>query len=165
MEAIIEELIDVIAEEIEAFNQLLVTLHDKQRAIVEGEIERLNTTVEHESKLAMETKSLEALRLDKSQKLAEQLEMESLNPKLSEIIEKVEKRYAQRLSEQRDLLRTLVKKIQVLNKSNQFLLDYSLKFIEESMAVLLSGAEPKNIYKKDGKMLKEMKNIVLDQSA
>ncbi len=165
MEAIIEELIDVIAEEIEAFNELLVTLHDKQRAIVEGEIEQLNTTVELETKLANETKSLEALRLNKSQKLAEQLEMDSLNPKLGEIIDQVEKKYAQRLSDQRNLLRTLVGKIQVLNKSNQFLLDYSLEFIEKSMAVLLSGTEPMSIYKKDGKMLKGLKNIVLDQSA
>ena len=163
MEAILEDLIAIISQEIEAFNQLLKTLHEKQRAIVEGEIEKLNSTVQDENQLAKETKSLEALRIERSQELALQLEMDNLNPKLSEIIAKVENKYAQRLQEQRDLLRSLVEKIQVLNQSNQFLLDYSLNFIEKSMELLLTANDKRNIYQRDGKILKGQKNIVVDQ--
>lgn len=152
MEDIVEELIEIIAREIEAFNGLLQTLHDKQRAIVEGEIERLNATVEDESRIASETRTLEAERVERSRKLAEHLEMENLNPKLSELIDKVEKRYAQRLREQRDLLRSLVERIQTMNKNNQFLLNHSLNFIEKSMELLLTSNAPLNLYKKDGKV-------------
>lgn len=155
MEHVIEELIAIIANEIDAFNELLKTLHDKQRAIVEGEISRLDKHVQNETRLAKETKNLEAERIERSKELAEELQIESLNPKLSEIIEKVEETYAQRLSEQRELLRSLVQKVRNLNQSNQFLLNYSLKFIEKNMEMLFGEDEAPNIYKKDGKLQKE----------
>ncbi|RMF66786.1 MAG: flagellar protein FlgN [Calditrichaeota bacterium] len=155
MDEIVEQLIEVISREIEAFQRLLQTLHQKQRAIVEGEIGRLNEHVQTESKLANETKTLEAERLRRTRELAQSLSMEDLNPKLSQIIQKVEKKYAQRLAEQRELLRGLAQKIQNLNKNNQFLLDYSLKFIEENMRLLLSSNDQFTVYKKDGKLQTE----------
>ena len=106
MESIIEDLIAIIAKEIETFNKLLKTLHEKQRAIVEGEIERLNDTVKIETAIAGETRTLEVERLERSRELAERLEMEKFDPKLSEIIDRVEEKYAQRLQKQRDLLRS-----------------------------------------------------------
>ncbi|MFQ5649060.1 MAG: flagellar protein FlgN [bacterium] len=163
MEAIVEELIEIIAKEIHAFSSLLEILHEKQRAIVEGEIERLNVSVENETELASETKSLESERIKRSRTLAKQLEMENLNPKLSEIIEKVEKRYAKRLQEQRELLRNLVERIQHMNKNNQFLLNHSLNFIEKSMEVLLTSSDPVKVYRKDGKLRKGLQKMnVLD---
>ncbi len=160
MEKIIEELITIISQEIDAFNRLLTTLHEKQRAIVEGEVARLNDSVRDESRLTSETQSLEAERLKRSQALAEELEMKNLNPKLSEIIVSVEKKYARRLQEQRDLLKSLIGKIQVLNKNNQFLLNYSLNFIEKSMELLLTGHDPARIYEKDGKMRQEVRKVI-----
>lgn len=165
METIIEELILIISNEIEAFNQLLKTLHEKQRAIVEGEIDRLKKHVQVESNIAQQTKSLEAERISRTKELAEMLALDNLNPRLSEIIEKVEEKYAQRLSEQRELLRSSVQKIQNLNKSNQFLLNYSLQFIEDSMRLLLSGNNKLTVYQKNGKVEQEMsKNKILDHS-
>lgn len=165
MEAIIEELVRIMAKEAEAFNQLLSTLHEKQRAIVEGEIEQLNKSVQDESKLARETKALEVERMARTRELAQKLELENLNPRLTEIIEKVEKRYAQRLREQRDLLRSLVEEIHTLNQSNQFLLNHSLKFIEKTMEILLNGSDKTALYKKDGKLQTSVKkNRVLDHS-
>ncbi len=165
MESIIEELIAIIAQEIETFNKLLNTLHDKQRAIVEGEIEQLNASVKAETAIASETKTLEEERLARARQLARTLEMEEVDPKLSEIIDKVEKKYAQRLDEQRDLLRALIEKVQVLNQNNQFLLDYSLNFIEKSMELLLTGGQKLPIYQKDGQVRKDLQKYkVLDQS-
>jgi len=163
MESIIEELIAIISREIEAFNKLLEALHSKQRAIVEGEIDRLNESVREEHALASQTKSLEVERLETARELAKELSLDNLNPKLTEIIAKVEQKYAQRLQEQRDLLRALIDKIQHLNKSNQFLLDYSLRFIEKSMELLLNGEEKASLYKADGKLSKELqKNKLVD---
>lgn len=165
MDAIIEDLISIIASEIEAFEQLLKTLYAKQKAIVEGQTERLNKYVHSENKLANKTKSIESDRLAKTKELAEKLALDDLNPRLTRIIEEVEGKYAERLQEQRDLLKSLVEKIQTLNKSNQFLLNYSLKFIENSMKILLGGNDKAPIYKKDGKLQNEVaKYKVLDQS-
>lgn len=165
MDAIVEDLISIIASEIEAFEQLLKTLHAKQRAIVEGQIERLNKYVQTENKLAHKTKSIEAERLEKTKELAKNLSLDDLNPRLSKIIEGVEGKYAQRLEEQRDLLTSLVEKIQTLNKSNQFLLNHSLKFIEQSIKILLGGNDKASIYQKDGKLQAKVgKFKVLDHS-
>ena len=165
MDPIVEDLISIIASEIEAFEQLLKTLHKKQRAIVEGQTERLNKYVESENKLANKTKSIETERLAKTKELAKNLSLDDLNPRLSKIIEEVEGTYAQRLREQRDLLKSLVEKIQTLNKSNQFLLNYSLKFIEKSMKILLGGNDKASIYQKDGKLQTRVgKYKVLDHS-
>lgn len=154
-----EELTAIIAREIEAFDKLLKTLHDKQRAIVEGEIDRLNSSVEEEGELASATKALEVERMDRSRKLAKKLSMENLNPKLSEIIERVEEKYAQRLRGQRDLLKSLIGKVQILNQNNQFLLNYSLNYIEKSMEILLTENKPANIYRKDGKVEKKVRKV------
>ena len=165
MDPIVEDLISIIASEIEAFEQLLKTLHKKQRAIVEGQTERLNKYVQSENKLANKTKSIETERLAKTKELAKNLSLDDLNPRLSKIIEEVEGTYAQRLREQRDLLKSLVEKIQTLNKSNQFLLNYSLKFIEKSMKILLGGSDKVSIYQKDGKLQERVgKYKVLDHS-
>jgi len=160
MNEIIEELIAVIAKEIEAFEELLKTLREKQRAIVEGEVQKLNNSVENEVRLARETKHLEVERIEQSQRIAEKLALENITPKLSEIIENVEHSYAQRLTEQRQLLRDRVSEIQILNKKNQYLLNYSLSFIEQTMDMLFAGNESKNIYKKDGKLKKEVKQVI-----
>ena len=165
MDPIVEDLISIIASEIEAFEQLLKTLHEKQRAIVEGQTERLNKYVQSENKLAYKTKSIETKRLAKTKELALNLSLDDLNPRLSKIIEEVEGKYAQRLEEQRDLLKSLVEKIQTLNKSNQFLLNYSLKFIEKSIKILLGGNDKASIYQKDGKLQTKVgKYEVLDHS-
>ncbi len=161
MEHIIEELIAIIAQEIDAFNELLKTLHQKQRAIVEGEIDRLNKSVQVENKIAGQTKSLEAERQERARELAEKLSLETVNPKLTEIIEKVEAKYALRLQEQRELLKSLVGKVQNLNENNQFLLDYSLKFIEKSMELLLNGEEKKKFYQANGKLDKKLQKSKL----
>lgn len=155
MEKIIEELIVIISKEIDAFNQLLKTLHGKQRAIVEGEIERLKKQIEAESEIVSQTKSLESQRILRTKELAQKLSINKLDPKLSEIIAKVEEKYAQRLAEQRNLLKSLIEQVRDLNKSNQFLLDYSLKFVEDTMRLLLSGNDKKNVYQKDGKLQEE----------
>ncbi len=152
MDAIIEDLISTIAGEIDAFEQLLKTLHEKQRAIVEGQTERLNKYVQSESKLVNKTKAIETERLAKTKELAKKLSLDDLNPRLSKIIEEVEGKYTERLGEQRDLLMSLVEKIQTLNKSNQFLLNYSLRFIEKSMKILLGGNDKASNYQEDGKL-------------
>jgi flagellar biosynthesis/type III secretory pathway chaperone len=165
MQAIIEELIVIMSKEIEAFNDLLGTLHLKQRAIVEGEVERLNQTVQDETKLARETKALEGERIERTRELAKKLHIKNANPRLTEIIEKVEEQYAHRLQEQRDLLRSLVEKIHNLNQGNQFLLNYSLKFVEKTMEILFNGNDKSSLYKKDGQLQKSMtKNRIFDHS-
>ncbi|HEX9654801.1 MAG TPA: flagellar export chaperone FlgN, partial [bacterium] len=116
-------------------------------------------------KLARETRALEEERVERTRALAKKLDIKNLNPRLSEIIQKVEKQYARRLQEQRDLLRSLVQKIHNLNQSNQFLLNYSLKFIEKTMEILLNGSDRASMYKKDGKLGKSLRRKrILDQS-
>ena len=118
-----------------------------------------------ENKLAHKSKSIEAERLEKTKELAKNLSLDDLNPRLSQIIEGVEGKYAQRLEEQRDLLTSLVEKIRTLNKSNQFLLNHSLKFIEQSIKILLGGNDKASIYHKDGKLQAKVgKFKVLDHS-
>lgn len=154
MEKIIEQLLLVISKEIDAFNQLLQTLHEKQRAIVEGAIDRLKDKIRAEDEIIRQTKELEAERCNRTQELAKELSLENLDPHLSDIIARVEEKYAQRLHEQRTLLMSLIGEIKHLNKSNQFLLNYSIQFVDNSMRLLLKGNETQSTYQKDGKLRK-----------
>jgi flagellar biosynthesis/type III secretory pathway chaperone len=167
MDDIIEDLIAIIQREIDAFDELLDTLREKQRAIVEGEVGRLNSSVRNETRVTSETRQLEAERIERSKELARELNLvgrAGVSPKLSEIIEVVEEKYAERLSEQRELLRSLIHKVQYVNKSNQFLLDYSIKFVEQNIELLLGAAEKgKTVYAKDGKVAHASKKKYLDR--
>lgn len=167
MDDIIEDLIAIIQREIDAFNELLETLREKQKAIVEGEVSRLNTSVQNETRVTSETKQIEAERIERSKELARELNLEGKGgaaPKLSEIIEVVEEKYAERLSEQREFLRSLIQRVQYVNKSNQFLLDHSIKFVEQNIELLIGTAEKgQGVYAKDGKVAFGSKRKYLDR--
>jgi len=165
MEEIIRELVQTVSKEIDAFNRLLSTLRNKQKAIVEGELEKLKNHVDDENKLITETKGLEADRISTTQALAEELSLSSATPKLTDIIDNVESKYAERLREQRDLLKSILGEIRDLNDNNQFLINYSLSFIENNMRMIMTGKEELPVYRKDGSKHPSVENPrMLDQT-
>ena len=84
------------------------------------------------------TRDLEMKRRDKSQAVSVHFQSAE-EMTLSQIIPLVEQRYAKRLSELKELLKTLSTKIQQTNQRNRVLLENSLDFVDRCLKVLVDN--------------------------
>ncbi len=147
---IVENLTETVEKEVKAFHALLDVLIEQQASIVQGDAESVSKSNEEVERIVTETKLLEKEVRGRSRLLSEHLDAgEDLS--LSRIIPLVEHRYSERLTELRELLITLHKKIQRTNQRNGFLLENSLRFIDESSKILAGGVTSDLSYSKEGK--------------
>ena len=151
MESVVKDLTDVIEREVKAFQSLLEALLDQQASILRGDILSVSLSNEEVESIVTETKRLEKERCGKSKDLSRCLDVEG-ELTLSEIIPRVELRYADRLKELRHILEALSEKIQRTNKRNNYLLEHSLKFVDNCLRVLVEGREGKLSYDRTGKV-------------
>jgi hypothetical protein len=147
---IIENLTMTVEKEVRAFHALLDVLVEQQASILQGDAESVSKSNEEVERIVSETRQLEKEVRGRSRLLSEHLEIDRDLP-LSEIIPLVEQRYSERLTELRELLITLHQKIQRTNQRNSFLLENSLRFIDESSKILAGGVAPDLSYSKEGK--------------
>jgi len=150
VDKIVENLTKTIEKEVRAFHALFDVLVEQQASIIQGDADSVSKSNEEVERIVSETKQLEKEVRGRSRLLSEHLDMGEDLP-LSEIIPLVEHRYSERLTELRELLITLHKKIQRTNQRNSYLLENSLRFIDESSKILAGGVTADLSYSKEGK--------------
>ncbi len=148
---LIEELNQVVEKEITAFQGLLDALIEQQHSIIEGDAMSVSLSSEEVERMVSRTKQLESERKDKSMVISQHFDSEE-SMTLSQIIEKVESEYAERLSELKQMFVALAEKVQTTNKRNRFLLENSLKFVDESLKILMQTQGKEMAYGRNGKM-------------
>ena len=132
---IVEDLIQTVEKEVEAFRCLHKVLQDQRASIMRGDSETVSESNERVNVLVAETKNLEAEWNVHTRDLAEYLDREG-EIRLGELIPLVESQYALRLTELREILQTLINKVQLTNKHNKQLLERSVRSIERYMGLL-----------------------------
>lgn len=148
---LIQDLTKVVEKEISAFQGLLDALLEQQYSIIEGDAVSVSLSSEEVERMVSRTKQLESERKDKSKVISHHLDSEE-SLTLTQIIEKVESEYADRLSELKEMFLGLAEKIQTTNKRNRFLLENSLKFVDDSLKLLLQGQNKDVAYGRNGKI-------------
>lgn len=147
---IVANLTETVEKEVKAFHALFDVLMGQQASILQGDAESVSKSNEEVERIVSETKQLENEVRGKSRILSEHFDADE-DLSLSRIIPLVEDRYAARLSELRELLITLHAKIQRTNQRNSYLLENSLRFIDESSRILAGGISGDISYSKEGK--------------
>ena len=137
MEELVTEFTKIVEEEINAYSLLLDTLIKQQLAMLEGNskfISRSNVKVEE---MMNKTKELGRNRRGDSLNLCQNLEKNE-NIKFNDIIPFIEKKYADRLKEFKNILEILSHKVQITNDRNQYVLKNSIEFIDKCLSMITS---------------------------
>ena len=163
-DAILQRLIRILSQEIVIYTKLLTVLEEKQQAIVNGEVEKLQKATEDEQAALSDARNIE-----KERKLTlSSLTGTSNNLKdvesLRQLISAVEYKYHQRLNEIRESLENILEKVALKNEQNKFLLNHSIQFVQTMIKDLLSSRETMNdLYASNGKNLDPKYLAMLDR--
>ncbi len=136
------ELEKILNNEIEAYSKLEEYISEKRSYLVTGDIEKITAV---DSELEKYNNVVEKLEEKRKQIYPE-------NFTLKEIIKRIEnKEHSNKISTLRDRIKDLLFNINRQNSMNQELLKYSLKIVENSIAVIANAIVPEgSAYNRQG---------------
>ena len=160
------ELIDIIHDEIRLFNGLLDLLREEQRAIVEDDLEGIETSVGMQQQIARDAQLLEGRRGQVVESLSRRLDMEYDSVNLGRLIQELESDEGEELTRMREILLELNQKIRTVSENNAFLIRQSMRYTERCLDILIGRPADKGMYGKFGRMRRSAEQrSLLNQTA
>lgn len=133
-----ENLIDVLDQESDEYEGLLALSRKKTRVIVSANLEELQRITDDEQEVVGRINRLEKKRAEVTADIANVLNRDVENLKLSNLIELMSPRPAEqaKLTKEHDRLRESVRELQRINEQNRELLENALEMVEFEMNLL-----------------------------
>lgn len=140
MASLIDELIGVLNKEYDIYNELLPVAEEKTKIIIRNDIEALQTITEKEQAVVEKINLLEKKREDLIVNIATVINKKPEDLNLKAIIQILESQPKEQkaLSEIRDNLNLVIKRLVEINNRNQALIQQSLEMIEFNMNFIQS---------------------------
>ncbi|MCR5304321.1 MAG: flagellar protein FlgN [Lachnospiraceae bacterium] len=142
-----ENLIGVLNEECDAYEELLKASMKKTPAIVSDDLETLSNVTEEEQEIVGRISSIDHKRSEAWADIANVLNRDVKTLKLKDLIKIMENRPEEQkaLSKIYDRLHSVTKEVSRVNKQNQELLESALEMVQYTMNVIQSSkAAPEN---------------------
>ena len=152
MELPISELIEIVENEVCAFQRLLDNMEREQRALVANDVEGLDAMVAEQQSLTEEAGRLEAERSRVVTSLSAVLGEEPDSVTLKRLVEQIQGPQSERLGEMRETLIDLQEKIRRTNRHNLLLIKQSMKYVDKTLQVLTGGDGSEGVYAQSGKV-------------
>jgi hypothetical protein len=134
------ELISVLKEQEDSLKQFLVCSLNKQKAIVQNDIEKLHNSLNNEEKILSQIENNGKKISSIIEKLAEDYGFKMNTVSLSEFLNSVDNKTeinVKVISLLRNSIKDLVGKSSRINEQNKILIDHSRNFLRETIAVLI----------------------------
>jgi len=146
----INELAKVLKRQLHLYEKLDKLCQQEEKAIVEGDLKKLEETVREEEKVFIQMRIWERLRTSLVKILKEKLSLpEEIT--FSELIKKLERfSSSSQLGDLREKIISKIKDINQLNQRNISLLEYSIRLIDEYFH-RLTGTKTTSTYNSQGK--------------
>ena len=149
MASIMENLIEVLCQESDEYEGLLTLSQEKTRIIASADLEKLQKITDDEQEVVSRIARLEKRRTEVTADMANVLNKDVENFKLSNLIEMMASRPAEqaKLARVHDRLQNSVRELRRTNEQNKELLENALEMVEFEMNLLQAakGApEPAN---------------------
>jgi len=166
LEYLLQNLTETLSSMANVYNDILKTAQDKQKYIISGDIDNLESVIYQERNLAENIILLEKKRRYIMQSINQTLGPGDETPVLGELIEKIRDPYKNKLKEQYDAIKDAIMKVQVINKSNTMLTKHSLKFINNFIRTICSESLNDSTYRQSGERNEpELKEMLIEVSA
>ena len=145
------ELIAVINEEVRTFHQLLISLQQEQRVIIEDDLEGIEEIVAEQRQLAVYAHQIETRRIQLVNELALCLDLQPDNVSLSRLVEVLEGPHSEELANMRGQLLELNSQIRATSENNAFLIRQSLRYTDRCLDILTGQQVERRVYGQFGK--------------
>jgi hypothetical protein len=134
------ELVTVLKEQEESLKQFLICSLNKQKAIVQNDIEKLHNSLNNEEKILSQIEKNGKKISSVIEKLAKDYGLELEAVSLSEFLNSVNNKTAINIKVINLLgnsIKNLISKSSKINEQNKILIDHSRNFLRETIAVLI----------------------------
>jgi len=145
-----DALADLLAQEIEAYSQLLQVERDKEQAITAAAAAQLLDVLRREEQAAARAAELERRLLHCRDEFAAQAARPAIT--LREIATLFDPHQAARIESLRTRLFGLAEEIRKINQTNYLLLKQSIELLDEVVSALLGDGAPCNTYGDTGRI-------------
>ncbi len=141
MASLMEELITVLAQECDRYEELLGLSSSKTPVIVAGDLQQLSTITDEEQIVVAKIAALDKKREVAMKDIATVLNKDVTTLKLTDLVRMLDKRPEEqrRLAQERDRLQNVAGRVQQINSQNQALLQNSLEMVQFEMNILQSA--------------------------
>jgi flagellar biosynthesis/type III secretory pathway chaperone len=143
MAGMINQLVSVMKEQAERYNELLGLSLEEKDVIVQNDIDNLQKITNLKKIVITQNNRLESKRISLAKDIAEVMGYGEGEIELSKLIELMGAQpEATELTEVAKQLREIMEKLRAANDENKLLLENSLEFVEYSINVIRSSVEP-----------------------
>jgi len=143
MAGMINQLVEVMKEQAERYNELWGLSLEEKEVLVSNDIESLTKITNLKKIVITQNNRLETKRISLAKDIAEVMGYGEGEIELTKLIELMgEQPEAVELTEVAKQLREVMEKLRVANDENKLLLENSLEFVEYSINVIRSSVEP-----------------------
>jgi len=139
----LKELVTSLLRQQENLNTLLTVVGHKQKAIIEGKIEKIEEAIFEEEKLFKSIEFQEKHRIDMLQNYSQRLGLSAkhqhLNDFLSELRPRLDPKFYAEMQAVRANIVELVNNINHINQQNKILIAQSISFVKNTITTLVNA--------------------------
>jgi hypothetical protein len=147
LEKHITSLSEIIEKEYNQYKRVYELVKNEQNILVNADLKRLEDNLREQQTIVNIINKLETQRLQELEIIGIYLGQSSKTLKISSIISMTAGPQAVRLSEIEKKFKLIIQEILKLNKSNEFLINRSMQFIDQHILVFFGALEDKGIYR------------------
>jgi len=148
LEKHVKKLSEIIEKEYTLYKEVFKLVKEEQTVIVNADLDSLTANLRKQQIMMDKINKLETKRLQELEVLAIYLGTTPENLKISYIASKTPGECGVELSEKETKFKSLIEEILKLNRSNQFLINNSLQFLDKNIQVFFGAIDTnKGIYK------------------
>ena len=150
MNAAIDQLISILNEETECYDEMKAVLQDEARAIPLSNRQELDRARSRKEALVSRITRLERKREDSVRQLASIYRIDASRVKVRELAAYLPAPYAGKLKSCAAGLRSLIEEVRLKNGANRQLVRYYMKWIDNAMHLLTGLFDENPVYRKPG---------------
>lgn len=151
LSALFKGLKTVLLKEIECYHELFDVMKRKQSAIISDELDVLKESVFQEQELIQRITTIETKRKKRVAEIIAEIGLKEGNPNLQSLIPWAPAGLSDTLHNLRLKLKTIVTKVDRINRENRFLVNTSVEYVKGLVHCFLKvDDEPALIYSRDG---------------
>jgi len=146
VDSLYKKILDIIQNEATCLEEFFNLLVNQQTYLVESDLENLKAGVARQQEIIDQVKNLEKSRLQIIAHFSGQAQLDPKDVTISSLARKAQGEIANQLLNLQTNILSLHGKIEKAKRKNQFLIEHSMKYIEETIKLIAEKGKPRPDY-------------------
>ena len=150
IESVAVDLVDCLENLVKVYRNLLEVVRKEKDILIASKLDELNENNKTKDAFLVRVRSLENQRMKCARDLALAVGADVEQPRLLDIANHCDLKWAERLRNLHSVLELLVRRVAEVNKQNEELVQAALSSITGAMEAIRDGLKPKPVYGRQG---------------